>query len=203
MYSAWLMVFWLFSVEVTNSPVNAQLMQSPKGSFVSVLFPTAWSTDRHWPQLPYADRSLNYLDLLDACRNAHGLQGENKKKKTRRRRTLKLNIQLSKVRGGQKHALGVRLECELRVFWCKWRKQSQAITRTVLSRVKGGGGVVGFSSFIIAALLFDWSPRSESLSNPRHTLGMKLRRDHVYILVLYAQHTRLVFRMYCPKTNTV
>lgn len=81
MYSVWLMAFWLFSVEVTNSPVNAQLMQSPKGSFVSVLFPTAWSTDRHWPQLPYADRSLNCLDLLDACRNAHGLQGENKKKK--------------------------------------------------------------------------------------------------------------------------
>lgn len=75
MYSVWLMAFWLSSMEVTNSPVNARLMASPKGSFVSCLFPTAWSTERHWPQRPDADRRLNRLDLLDACRNAHGLQG--------------------------------------------------------------------------------------------------------------------------------
>lgn len=74
MYSFWLMAFWLLSMEVTNSPVNAQLMHFPKGSFVYSLFPPAWSTDRHWPQLPDADRSLNRLDLLNACRNAHGLQ---------------------------------------------------------------------------------------------------------------------------------
>ncbi len=34
MYGFWLMALWLLSMELTHSPVNAQLMHFPKGSFV-------------------------------------------------------------------------------------------------------------------------------------------------------------------------
>lgn len=103
---------WCSLLKAALSPFSFPLPGAQTGTDLSSLMLTAvWTVLISW--MP--------AGMLMGCKAR-----TNKKK----RRTQKLNIQLSKVRRGQKHAFVVQLECE--VFWRKWRKQSQAITRIVL-----------------------------------------------------------------------